>query len=194
MMLNYVFFDPITGKISSSGTAYNGVEIFRDVPPGEDYLVLDGPIGSIRNKLVIDSVIVDDPSPVADDLVSLRANAIREIEVGVEELHRRFLTSIPAQEEVYKVKEAEARAYLAATAPNPDDFSLVKLDADLAGVPLAVAASVIVQRAEQTRSALRAAEGIRRTANSRLAEATTVAEIETEVGGSLKKLAELNDG
>jgi hypothetical protein len=60
--------------------------------------------------------------PLETALGPMRMRAVEEINARVDQLRRRYITSIAGQEAIYLRKEAEARAYLAAEAPELADY------------------------------------------------------------------------
>ncbi|WP_347268188.1 hypothetical protein [Paracoccus sp. (in: a-proteobacteria)] len=65
------------------------------------------------------------PAEVAAQLDTARLAAVARINALTGMVRRRFVTDIPGQEALYLMKEAEARAWLAATAPDPAQFPLI---------------------------------------------------------------------
>jgi len=64
-------------------------------------------------------------------LQTARLAAIGRVNAKAGELRRTFITSIPGQEMLYMAKEAEARAWVAATAPDLADYPLMSAEVGL---------------------------------------------------------------
>jgi hypothetical protein len=65
------------------------------------------------------------------------------------EVRCRFLTSIPAQDLTYQRKESEARAWLAADAPDPADFPFLVREAAATAQTVTALAAEVVASADQ---------------------------------------------
>lgn len=133
-----------------------------------------------RLHRVVDGQVVAKPAAELD-AVAL-ADAIRRANVeifrAVQGKRREFVTDLPAQVEVYKKKEAEARAYLADPSPDMADYPRLS---DEVGVTAATAddlAALWVAMADAWDAADRAVEKARMVAKVAVASATATADVD----------------
>ncbi|WP_104019130.1 hypothetical protein [Roseovarius nitratireducens] len=105
-------------------------------------------------------------------------SAKREIVLLVRQKRLEFITDLPAQVEVYKKKEAEARAYLVDPAPDLADYPRLSDEIGITAPTAQDLATLWVAMADAWDAADRTVERARMEAKAALAGATTTAEVD----------------
>jgi hypothetical protein len=121
------------------------------------------------------------PPTAAEALDAARTRASRAVEQAVAAIRRAFITDLPAQEMIYLAKEAEARAFLAASAPVLADYPFLSAEAGITAATPTALATLWLALAAQWRTVAARIEAARMTATAALAAATTPAEAEGAV-------------
>jgi hypothetical protein len=86
---------------------------------------------------------------IVADLGQLEAHLLRKIDCEAGAFRTRFITDVPGQQLTYDRKEREARAWLAAIAPDLGDFPFLAAEAEATDLRPAAAAAAIVAAADQ---------------------------------------------
>ncbi len=128
------------------------------------------------------------PTPAAL-LTAAKATASAQAEAAVSTIRRAFVTDLPGQEMIYLAKEAEARACLAATAPDLADYPFLSAEVGLTAATPAALAALWISMAGQWRAVAAQIEAARMTATASIGAATTPAEAEAAVAALQAALA-----
>jgi hypothetical protein len=129
------------------------------------------------------------PPTAAEVLTSAKAAAHAAVEAAVSAIRRAFVTDLPAQEMIYLAKEAEARAWQAATDPDLADYPFMQAEVGLTAATPAALAALWITMAGQWRAVAAQIEAARMTATAAIGAATTPAEAEAAVAALQAALA-----
>lgn len=99
------------------------------------------------------------PSP--PDLTAVRRAAVDAINAKSGQVRTLFITELPAQQMIYLAKEAEARAYLAATPADLGQYPLIAAEVGITADTALALAQLWVGTANQWRALAANIEGIR---------------------------------
>jgi hypothetical protein len=133
-----------------------------------------------RLHRVIDGQVVPKPAAEMDAAAVADAQKRARVEIfrAVGQKRREFITDLPAQTEVYRRKEAEARAYLADPSPDMADYPRLSDEVGLTAPTADDLAALWVSMADAWDAADRAVEKARMTAKAAVASAETVADVD----------------
>lgn len=132
-----------------------------------------------------------------NEVKELRSKTRLRVEELLTPIHKAILTTLPAQFEIYKMKEEQSRLYLSEKdSIDIDDprIHFVKHDSDVFGGTLEDAANRIIYAAEKGRFILRKVEETRAWANSEILGSETEEEMNDVLGNIAKSLTELQNG
>ena len=133
--------------------------------------------------------VFPDPPTAAEVLTSAKAAAHAAVEAAVSAIRHAFVTDLPGQEMIYLAKEAEARAWLAATDPALADYPFLQAEVGLTAATPAALAALWITMAAQWRAIAAQIEAARMTAIGAIGAATTPAEAEAAVAALQAALA-----
>jgi len=128
------------------------------------------------------------PTPAAL-LTAAKATALAAVDTSIAAIRRAFVTDLPGQEMIYLAKEAEARAWQAATAPDPADYPFMTAEIGVTAATPAALAALWISMAGQWRAVAAQIEAARMTATAAIGAATTTAEAEAAVAALQAALA-----
>lgn len=97
----------------------------------------------------------------AEDITAARADAVAAINQRAGAVRALFITELPAQQMIYLAKEAEARAYLAATPADLGQYPLIAAEVGITADTALALAQLWVGTANQWRALAANIEGIR---------------------------------
>lgn len=129
------------------------------------------------------------PEVIAERLAQALSSSALQVERAIAATRRAFVTDLPAQEMIYLAKEAEARAWQAASAPDLADYPFLAAEVGLTAATPADLAALWLTMAAQWRGVASQIEAARMTASAAIAAATTPAEAETAVAALQAALA-----
>jgi hypothetical protein len=133
--------------------------------------------------------VFPDPPTAAEVLTSAKAAAHAAVEAAVSAIRHAFVTDLPGQEMIYLAKEAEARAWQAATDPDLADYPFLQAEVGLTAATPAALATLWLSMAGQWRAVAAQIEAARMTATAAIGAATTPAEAEAAVAALQEALA-----
>jgi hypothetical protein len=105
--------------------------------------------------------------------VDARLHGRIDVEAGT--VRTRFITDVPGQQLTYQRKEMEARAWIEAESPDPEDFPFLTAEAGATGTQAGVVAAQVLAAAASWGRIGSAIEGARIAAKRAVREATTLA-------------------
>lgn len=133
---------------------------------------------TLKSGDLFEKVAASNPSawqaPVVN-MAEVKALALEAVGLAVSAARRAFVTDLPAQEMIYLAKEAEARAWLAATDPDVADYPFLEAEAGLTAATPTALANLWLQMAGQWRAVAAQIEAVRMIAISAINAATTSA-------------------
>ncbi|MDB6454846.1 hypothetical protein [Falsirhodobacter sp. 20TX0035] len=171
-----VYYDPDTGAISytlRAGVAGfapppgTRIEVETDNTPDPQLWKVEG--GQLMHR-------------GAEVLPRLRAEAVAAVNERAGLRRSSILTLVAGQDVVYREKEAEAAAWVAASPPDLSDFPLIAAEIGITGEDGHQVAQVILNRARLDREALAVIETVRLTAIAAIGAAEDEAAIAAAVG------------
>lgn len=113
---------------------------------GPDGLFIDVPEGDMQldQWRVVDGALV----PLSDKMLAdAKMNGIAKVNNLSGEIRKRYVTEIPAQQMLYMRKEAEAKAWIAATDPNVDEYPYIKSEIGITAETADMVAMVYLNQA-----------------------------------------------
>lgn len=129
------------------------------------------------------------PPTAAEVLATTKATALATVDSSIATIRRAFVTDLPGQEMIYLAKEAEARAWQAATDPDPADYPFMSAEVGVTAPTPAALASLWLTMGAQWRAVAAQIEAARMTATAAIGAATTPAEAEAAVAALQAALA-----
>lgn len=163
---------------SSSPEDPSWIEIGAEVDP-LSVRIVDGV------AVPVEAMSVSDPAEVLAD--ALR-RALDRVHQAVSTARTRYITDLPGQSMIYLAKEAEARAWLAAAAPDIADYPLLAAEVGITAPDPDDLAQLWLNLAAIWRAAAASLEAIRLTAPARLAAATDPDAVRTVADTILEEL------
>lgn len=121
--------------------------------------------------------LVTADAAAAQALADARAAAYAHLAAHITAARAPLITILPGQEMIYLAKEAEARAWLTATAPDLADYPLLSAEIGLTAPTAAELADLWLTMSRQWRMAAAALEALRLTIKAAIDAAETPAEI-----------------
>lgn len=119
----------------------------------------------------------------ATRLDAAKGAALAEMTTIISALRGAYITSLPGQEMIYLAKEAEARDWIAATAPDLADYPLLAAEAGLTAPDADQLAQLWLDMGALWRGAAAQIETLRLSAAAWIAAASTLAEVEAAMTG-----------
>lgn len=139
---------------------------------------------TLKSGDLFDKVALSNPAPYVAPAVNMnqvRASALEAVGSAISVARRAFVTDLPAQEMIYLAKEAEARAWLAATEPDLEDYPFLEAEAGLTAATPAALATLWLEMATQWRVIAAQIEAVRMTAISAITAAQTQAAVQAAI-------------
>ncbi|PZU10919.1 hypothetical protein [Sphingomonas sp.] len=164
-MTDYWFvYDLATGALRWPGTGPEGSATAQVLPEGLG--LIDMPFDAYTAL-----------TGAEPDLGPLKLYVKAMVDAAAGVLRKRHITDIPGQQATYLTKAQEAKAWIAATDPDPADYPYLRHEADATGQTIAAVAADIVLVAGLWLEGDAMIEGARRGAAVAIAAATNVAQI-----------------
>ena len=112
-------------------------------------------------------------------LEEAKAAARVEIHNTVKKKRLAYVSDYAGQDAVYSAKEAEALRYMTDTSPDPAEYPFLSAEAGTTAATMADLASLWASKGSNWRQVASVIEGARMAVKAALANATTVAEVES---------------
>uniref|UniRef100_A4WS53 Uncharacterized protein n=1 Tax=Cereibacter sphaeroides (strain ATCC 17025 / ATH 2.4.3) TaxID=349102 RepID=A4WS53_CERS5 len=190
----------MTGRIVSARRTADGIMLHRIVPSeveGEvtmrliEVLPDDADWLEAVAALPPDDVAPIEPAPPA--LEALKAQAVWGINQVVGEVRKRYITPILGQEALYVKKEQQAREWVAAEAPQIEDYKMIAREVGVTAPTADELAQIWLNMAAITEEAVSRLENIRMTAIYAIRSAAGAADVEAAKAAAFATIAGLNE-
>ncbi len=164
-----IWYDEQTGAIVSTAKADG-----RSLPENGTFIDVEDFTGHPMEWKVENGALV----PSEGMLGNRKTGALTYVRLACVEVRALFVTDLPGQEMVYLEKAQEARAF---QADPTGSYPLLEAEIGITGADTAEVASVVSTLADQWKQIAASLETIRLGANSAIASAISVAEIDTAI-------------
>jgi hypothetical protein len=195
-MINLIIYEIATGRVARQITVLDEYERDQNLREGEAYLlgsvnpatcyVENGEVKAYPEKpqahLSFDFaaeawVDARDAETIARDLDEARQEAISSVTQGIGRARQRFITALPGQDMIYLRKEAEARAFLAASDPSLADYPMIAAEVGVTAETAYQVAQVWIYMSQSWQAVAASLEAIRLTASNAIGAAADDAAI-----------------
>lgn len=195
-MINLIVYEIATGRVARQITVLDDYERDQNLREGEAYLlgsvnpaacyVKNGEVKAYPEKpqayLTFDFaaeawVDARDAETIARDLDEVKESAIAEVNAQIGRARQTFITVLPGQDMIYLRKEAEARAYLAASDPTLADYPMISAEVGVTAETAYQVAQVWIYMTQSWQAVAASLEAIRLTATNAIAAAADEAAV-----------------
>ena len=191
-MITLIIYEIATGRVARQITVLDEYERDQNLLEGEAYLlgsvnpatcyVKNGAVKAYPEKpqahLSFDFaaeawVDARDAETIARDLDEARQEAISSVNQGIGRARQKFITALPGQDMIYLRKEAEARAYLAASDPSLADYPMIAAEVGVTAETAYQVAQVWIFMSQRWQAVAASLEAIRLRATNAIAAAAS---------------------